>query len=558
MTARGVALRFWGVTPRREPRLTSGQGKPVKWVIINEHWYDRPPPVMLKAIANLFRLLRIARTLARHDALFPLQQLGVAPAVMTLVRLISRRHAPGRPGERLAAACEALGPTFIKLGQALSVRSDLVGEDVASDLSLLQDRLPPFPSERAKAIIEEELGRTIEELFDRFDSESIAAASIAQVHFATTADGAEVAVKVLRPKVEAVFARDLDLMYWVARLVERARPDLRRLKPVEVVRTFEETVLLEMDLRMEAAAAAELAENFAGDRDFLVPEVDWQRTSRRVLTTERIDGISIDEVEALVEAGLNPRVIIEKSARVFFHQVFRDGFFHADMHPGNMFIGRDGALMPVDFGIMGRLDRKTRNYLADMLLAFLQRDYRQVAEVHFQAGYVPAYNSRAAFTQACRSIGEPILGLPLDQISLARLLAQLFQVTEQFEMETQPQLLLLQKTMLIAEGVSRKLDPAVNMWVLAQPLIEEWMRENRGPEARIRDAAETALAQLERLPVLLDRIDAAGKMVEQGGMRLHPESEAALRNRDNGLWSAAIVAAATALVTVGVVLALVG
>ena len=513
---------------------------------------------MLKAIANLFRLLRIARTLARHDALFPLEQLGVAPAVMTLVRLISRRHAPGRPGERLAAACEALGPTFIKLGQALSVRSDLVGEDVASDLSLLQDRLPPFPSERAKAIIEEELGRTIEELFDRFDSESIAAASIAQVHFATTADGAEVAVKVLRPKVEAIFARDLDLMYWVARLVERARPDLRRLKPVEVVRTFEETVLLEMDLRMEAAAAAELAENFAGDRDFLVPGVDWQRTSRRVLTTERIDGISIDEVEALVEAGLNRRVIIEKSARVFFHQVFRDGFFHADMHPGNMFIGRDGALMPVDFGIMGRLDRKTRNYLADMLLAFLQRDYRQVAEVHFQAGYVPAYKSLAAFTQACRSIGEPILGLPLDQISLARLLAQLFQVTEQFEMETQPQLLLLQKTMLIAEGVSRKLDPAVNMWVLAQPLIEEWMRENRGPEARIRDAAETALAQLERLPVLLDRIDAAGKMVEQGGMRLHPESEAALRNRDNGLWSAAIVAAATALVTVGVVLALVG
>ena len=513
---------------------------------------------MLKAIANLFRLLLIARTLARHDALFPLEQLGVAPAVMTLVRLISRRHAPGRPGERLAAACEALGPTFIKLGQALSVRSDLVGEDVASDLSLLQDRLPPFPSERAKAIIEEELGRTIEELFDRFDSESIAAASIAQVHFATTADGAEVAVKVLRPKVETVFARDLDLMYWVARLVERARPDLRRLKPVEVVRTFEETVLLEMDLRMEAAAAAELAENFAGDRDFLVPGVDWQRTSRRVLTTERIDGISIDEVEALVEAGLNPRVIIEKSARVFFCQVFRDGFFHADMHPGNMFIGRDGALMPVDFGIMGRLDRKTRNYLADMLLAFLQRDYRQVAEVHFQAGYVPAHKSRDAFTQACRSIGEPILGLPLDQISLARLLAQLFQVTGQFEMETQPQLLLLQKTMLIAEGVSRKLDPAVNMWVLAQPLIEEWMRENRGPEARIRDAAETALAQLERLPVLLDRIDTASKMVEQGGMRLHPESEAVLRNRDNGLWSTAIVAAATALVTVGVVLALVG
>ncbi len=513
---------------------------------------------MLKAIANLFRLLLIARTLARHDALFPLEQLGVAPAVMTLARLISRRHAPGRPGERLAAACEALGPTFIKLGQALSVRSDLVGEEVASDLSSLQDKLPPFPSDQAKAIIEAVLGRTIEELFDRFDSEPIAAASIAQVHFATTTDGEEVAVKVLRPDVEAIFARDLALMYWVARLVERARPDLRRLKPVEVVRTFEDTVRMEMDLRMEAAAAAELAENFAGDHDFHVPRVDWQRTGHRVLTTERIDGISIDEVEALVEAGLDPRDIIEKSARIFFYQVFRDGFFHADMHPGNMFIGRDGALMPVDFGIMGRLDRKTRNYLADMLLAFLQRDYRRVAEVHFQAGYVPAHMSRDAFTQACRSIGEPILGLPLEQISLARLLAHLFQVTEQFEMETQPQLLLLQKTMLVAEGVSRKLDTALNMWVLAQPLIEEWMWENRGPQARLRDAAETALTQLERLPLLLDRIDLAGKMVEEGGMRLHPDTEAALRNRDSGLWPAAIVAAATALVTVAVVLALTG
>ncbi len=513
---------------------------------------------MLKAIANLFRLLLIARTLARHDALFPLEQLGVAPAVMTLVRLISRRHVPGRPGERLAAACETLGPTFIKLGQALSVRSDMVGEEVASDLSSLQDKLPPFPSDQAKAIIEAELGRTIEVLFDRFDSEPIAAASIAQVHFATTTDGEEVAVKVLRPDVEAIFARDLGLMYWVARLVERARPDLRRLKPVEVVRTFEDTVRLEMDLRMEAAAAAELAENFAGDRDFNVPRVDWQRTGHRVLTTERINGISIDEVEALVDAGLDPRDIIEKSARVFFYQVFRDGFFHADMHPGNMFIGRDGALMPVDFGIMGRLDRKTRNYLADMLLAFLQRDYRRVAEVHFQAGYVPGHMSRDAFTQACRSIGEPILGLPLEQISLARLLAHLFQVTEQFEMETQPQLLLLQKTMLVAEGVSRKLDTALNMWVLAQPLIEEWMWENRGPQARLRDAAETALTQLERLPLLLDRIDLAGKMVEEGGMRLHPDTEAALRNRDSGLWPAAVVAAATALITAAVVLALAG
>lgn len=510
---------------------------------------------MASSLANLFRLLLIARTLAHHDALFPLERLGVAPAVMTLVRLVSRRRAPGRPGERLAAACQALGPTFIKLGQALSVRSDLIGADVATDLSTLQDRLPPFPSEQARAIVEDELGQPVDELFDRFESEPVAAASIAQVHYATTADGRDVAVKVLRPGVEGQFRRDIGLMYWVARLAERAHPPFRRLKPVEVVDTFEQTVRMEMDLRLEAAAAAELANNFVGHSDFRVPDVDWQRTGRRVLTTSRVEGIPIDEVDALVEAGLDPRDIIERSAEVFFFQVFRDGFFHADIHPGNMFVSRDGALMPVDFGIMGRLDRKTRNYLADMLLAFLQRDYRRVADVHFEAGYVPPEQSREAFMQACRSIGEPIFDRPLEDISLARLLAQLFQVTEQFRMETQPQLLLLQKTMLVAEGVSRTLDPSMNMWVLAQPLIEEWMRENRGPQARVRDAAETALTQLERLPALFDRLESASLMVEEGGIRLHPETVEALRSGDRGLWPSALAGAAVAALVAAAMLA---
>ena len=503
---------------------------------------------MLSALVNLLRLFRIARTLARHDALFPLERLGVAPIVVTLVRLVSRRHAPGRPGERLAAALEALGPTFIKVGQALSVRSDLIGEDVAADLSRLQDRLPPFPSDKAKAIIEEELDQPLDRIFDRFEDDSIAAASIAQVHFAVTAEGAKVAVKVLRPDVEDRFARDIATMYWVARLVERARPSLKRLKPVEAVRVFDNTVKLEMDLRLEAAAAAELADNFSDDPEFQVPAVDWQRTGRRVLTTERIDGIPIDEVDALVESGLDPREIIGRSSAVFFNQVFRDGFFHADMHPGNMFVGRDGALMPVDFGIMGRLDRKTRNYLADLLLAFLRRDYRGVSDVHFAAGYVPPHQSRAAFTQAARSIGEPIFGKPLEEISLARLLGQLFQVTEAFDMEVQPQLLLLQKTMLVAEGVSRKLDPAVNMWELAEPLIREWMWRNRGPQARLRDAVETVAGQIERLPAVLDRLDQAGRMIEEGGVRLHPDTVDSLRARDRGLWPAALVAAGVAAV----------
>ena len=505
---------------------------------------------MLSVLVNLARLLRIARTLARHDALFPLERLGLASGVVTLIRLISRRSVPGRPGERLAAAFEALGPTFIKLGQALSVRSDLVGEEVAGDLSGLQDRLPPFPTDRVRAIIEEELDCPLDELFDRFDNESIAAASIAQVHIATTTEGAEVAVKVLRPEVEAQFARDIELMYWVARLVERARPALRRFKPVEVVRTFEETVHLEMDLRMEAAAAAELAENFAGDDDLRVPAVDWQRTGRRVLTTERVDGIPVDEIEALLEAGLVPRDIIARSARVFFNQVYRDGFFHADMHPGNIFVGRDGALMPVDFGIMGRLDRKTQNYLADMLLAFLQRDYRRVAEIHFTAGYVPAHKSRAAFTQACRSIGEPLFGKPLEEISLARLLGQMFQVVETFEMEVQPHLLLLEKTMLVAEGVSRNLDPTVNMWVLAKPLIEDWMWRNRGPRARLRDAVQDIAGQIERLPATLDRLDQASRMFGEGGVRLHPDTVESLREGNRGRWPTVLTAAAVAALVV--------
>ena len=505
---------------------------------------------MLSVLVNLARLLRIARTLARHEALFPLERLGLACGVVTLIWLFSRRRVPGRPGERLAAAFEALGPTFIKLGQALSVRSDLVGEEVAGDLSGLQDRLPPFPTDRVRAIIEEELDCPLDELFDRFDNESIAAASIAQVHIATTTEGAEVAVKVLRPEVEAQFARDIELMYWVARLVERARPALRRFKPVEVVRTFEETVHLEMDLRMEAAAAAELAENFAGDDDLRVPAVDWQRTGRRVLTTERVDGIPVDEIEALLEAGLVPRDIIARSARVFFNQVYRDGFFHADMHPGNIFVGRDGALMPVDFGIMGRLDRKTQNYLADMLLAFLQRDYRRVAEIHFTAGYVPAHKSRAAFTQACRSIGEPLFGKPLEEISLARLLGQMFQVVETFEMEVQPHLLLLEKTMLVAEGVSRNLDPTVNMWVLAKPLIEDWMWRNRGPRARLRDAVQDIAGQIERLPATLDRLDQASRMFGEGGVRLHPETIEALREGDRGRWPTVLTGAAVAAVVV--------
>ncbi|MBV9017736.1 MAG: 2-polyprenylphenol 6-hydroxylase, partial [Alphaproteobacteria bacterium] len=435
---------------------------------------------------NLARLVRIGLTLARHDALFPLGAIAGAAPVLRLTRPLRRNdRGRGRPGERLAAALTELGPSFIKLGQMLSTRADLLGDEITEDLTQLQDRLPPFPAAQARALIEAEFERPLRELFASFDDAPVAAASIAQVHFAVTTDGVEVAVKVLRPGIARAMARDLELFLWLARLAERTQPALRRLKPVEVVETFAQSVQLEMDLRFEAAAASELAENFAGDTSFRVPRIDWVRTGRTVLTTERIGGIRVDDRAALVAAGHDVDAILRNAASAFFKQVFRDGFFHADLHPGNMFVDADGALAVVDFGIMGRLDRQTRYYLADMLIGFLSGDYRRVAEVHFEAGYVPRRRSIDAFTQACRSIGEPILGKPLSEISIARLLGQLFHVTEQFDMETQPQLLLLQKTLVQAEAIGRRLDPQANIWVLARPLIETWVRDNRGPEARL-------------------------------------------------------------------------
>jgi len=479
---------------------------------------------MLRAVRHLFRLLAIARSLARHDALFMLDRLDAPPLLRFIARTVSRRGSTGRDGERLAAAFQELGPSFIKLGQVLSTRADLLGEEIAADLAKLQDRLPPFSGERARQTVAEELGAPAEDLFAQFDDEAVAAASIAQVHLAETTDGEAVAVKILRPGIEQAFRRDVDLFYWAAGLIESLVPPARRLKPVRVVETFAEIVEIEMDLRLEAAAAAELRDNFRDEPTFLVPRVDWARTARRVMTLERVRGIRVSDHEKLVAAGHDLNAILEKSARAFFNQVFRDGFFHADMHPGNLFIEDSGNLAVVDFGIMGRLDRPTRHYLAEMLIGFLSGDYRRVAEVHFRAGYVPAHKSVDSFAQACRSIGEPLLGKPLNEISLARLLAQLFQVTGTFEMETQPQLLLLQKTMLQAEGMGRQLNPDINMWELARPLIEAWIRDNLGPEARVREAAEGLRDGLARLPNLIADAERVATMLGDGGVKLHPDT----------------------------------
>jgi ubiquinone biosynthesis protein len=483
---------------------------------------------MLRAARNLHRLLTIARVLARHDAL-DVVDLPIATMAASALRFGRPPMHEGRPGQRLAAALVELGPTFIKLGQALSTRADLLGEEVAGDLSELQDRLPPFPAKEARRIVESELGAPLDQLFISFDDEPVAAASIAQVHFAVTIEGEEVAVKILRPGVEQAFKRDIDLLRWLAEWVELTQPKLRRLRMLESVETFAESVHLEMDLRFEAAAAAELAENFAGDETFRVPLVDWQRTAQRVLTLERVYGIPVDERDAIAAAGLDLDEVLRKAAESFFNMVFRDGFFHADMHPGNLFVDAAGNLVAVDFGIMGRVDKRTRRFLGEMLLGFLSGDYRRVAEVHFEAGFVPADKSVDTFTQACRSIAEPIMGKAMNEISIARLLGQLFQVTETFAMQTQPQLLMLQKSMLVAEGVGRTLDSSVNMWELARPLIERWMVEHLGPQTRIKETVFNAAATLERLPRMLAETEKAYTSMMNGGLKLHPETVKAMR-----------------------------
>ena len=461
---------------------------------------------MLRALRNSWRLLRVALSFARRDALFPLETLGIAPPLIAWARLFRARGDKRRPGERLAAALQEMGPSFIKLGQALSTRADLLSESVATDLAMLQDHLPAFSGEEARRTIESELGRPVEALFSRFEDVPVAAASIAQVHFAVTTDGRDVAVKVLRPAIEQAFQRDLDLFYWMAELVERTQPRFRRLKPVESVHAFADVVGIEMDLRMEAAAAEELGENFRDDPNYRTPTIDWDRTARRVLTLERVEGTPIGDRDAIVAAGHDPDLIMKKCAEAFFYQVFRDGFFHADMHGGNAFVDCQGRIVPVDFGIMGRVDPDTRGHLAELLVAFLRRDYRAVAEVQFRAGYVPAGQSLEMFAQACRSIGEPIFGRPSHEISIARLLAHLLRVTEQFQMPVQPQLLLLQKTMLMAEGMGTRLNPMVNIWELARPLIEEWMRTHFGPRATVGRAAQDLAHGLRRLPRLIDSL----------------------------------------------------
>lgn len=409
-------------------------------------------------------------------------------------------------GEYLADSFEKLGPSFIKFGQALSVRPDIVGEDIAVSLSRLQDKMPPFASILAIKIIEKELGRSVSEIFKEFNEKPVAAASIAQVHKAQLQDGTIVAVKILRPNIESKFKRDLALFYFVAWFVAKI-PSFKRLKPKEVIDVFASTVRKELDLRMEASSASELRENTKNDEGFRAPKIFWEYTSRHVLVLEWVDGIQINDKEALLKAGHDLRAISKNLAISFLNQAYRDGFFHADIHPGNLFVDKLGNIVPVDFGIMGRLEESTRIYVAEILRGFLIGDYMNVAKVHFDAGYIGADKSVHDFALACRAIGEPLMGLPASKVSIGRLLALLFKVTEDFDMQTQPQLLLLQKTMVLIEGVGASLDPEVNLWQMAEDWIEKWARKNLGPEAHIKAGLKSLFSVLKNLPQRLVEID---------------------------------------------------
>jgi ubiquinone biosynthesis protein len=431
-------------------------------------------------------------------------------------------------GARLGRALEKLGPAYIKLGQMLATRPDIVGVDVALALEHLQDRLPPFSEDEARAEIVRAFGKPVEQLFSSFGA-PLAAASIAQVHRAQTSDTppVRVAVKVLRPHVREDFARDLDALALFARTAERFSAEARRLRLIAVVATLAESVALELDLRMEAAAASELYEQTRGEEQFRVPHVDWSRTAANILTSEWIDGISVRDAAGLAAAGHDPRAVAVMVMRNFLTQALRDGFFHADMHPGNLFIDDKGRLAAVDFGIMGRLDPGMRRFMAGTLAGFLQRDYRKVADLHYEFAFVPPQHSRETFAQALRAIGEPIFGKSARDVSIARLLGQLFETTRRFDMQAQPQLVLLQKTMVVVEGVCRGLDPDFDIWEAARPVAERWMQENMGPEAALTRAGETlgALGKLAQdLPALVKNAEELSQMVAEGGVRLHPDT----------------------------------
>ena len=447
---------------------------------------------------NIWRLIRTGATLERTGAMgvvldafsapWPLRV--VARGLAWPVQWLGLKGDTSRPP--LTRALTALGPAYIKFGQLMSTRPDVVGAELAEQLQVLQDKLPAFSLEEAKRTVEAELNQPVDALFSEF-SEPVAAASIAQVHKARLAsDGREVAVKVLRPGVERAFQKDIDAFYFAADAIEFLSPASRRLHPHDVIEHFEGVVMGELDLRMEASAAAEFAANTVDDVGFQVPKVEWSLSGRRAMTLDWAEGIAANDLDALDAAGHDRRALGERILQMFLSHALRDGFFHADMHQGNLKVAANGDIIALDFGIMGRIDEYTRRVYAEILFGFIRKDYKRVAEVHFEAGYVPADRDVDEFARALRSVGEPIFGLDATRVSMGKLLAYLFEVTERFGMEARTELILLQRTMVVVEGVARSMNEQINIWDVAKPIVEDYIKTNIGPKALLNDIVKTA------------------------------------------------------------------
>ncbi len=477
--------------------------------------------------SQLFRLIYISWVLARHG----LDDLILASHLFRPVRhlrllmpwtWLNRRTARG---ERIRRSLEELGPIFVKFGQILSTRRDLLPDDIADELSSLQDHVPHFGGRQAIKIIEQAYGKSLDQVFEHFDIEPLASASIAQVHSARLFGGTEVVVKVLRPNILPVIRRDIGLMYVIADKIARYWSAGKNLRPVEVVAEFEKTILDELDLSREAANASQLRRNFLQSDKLYVPEVYWHLTRRQVMVMERIHGIPISNINALHKAGIDMQSLAENGVEIFFTQVFRDSFFHADMHPGNIFVANDGKYLAVDFGIMGSLNPTDQRYLAENFLAFFNRDYRRVAQLHIDSGWVDKTTRVDEFEAAIRTVCEPIFDKPLKEISFGHLLLRLFQTARRFDMEVQPQLVLLQKTLLNIEGLGRQLYPDLDLWKTAKPFLEKWMAGQIGPRALFRQLKDNVPLWAERMPKIPNMMFEVLEQAKQGKLSVELHSK---------------------------------
>ena len=474
-------------------------------------------------LSNFFILIKIGRALARSNSLSVFEEFYKPPlSIKILMRIFSlttfNKDSDNKsPGERLKNSFLTLGPAFIKLGQFLATRPDIVGQEFSQELQKLQDQMPAFDISQSKDALRKELG---EEKYQQITylSKPIAAASIAQVHFAKIINNEkkeiDVAIKILRPNIEKIFHKELDALRFLASIIEFSVKKSRRLKLVKIIDLLKEITNIEMDLRYDAAAASELKKNTNLDEGFKVPSIFWDFTGQRVLTIEKVEGISIKDKELLIKNKIDLKKISRLLIQNFLRQAVGDGFFHGDMHQGNLFVDKNENIVPVDFGIMGRLDLANRKYLAEILYGFINRDYEKVAKVHFIAGLIPNTESIDNFTQALRTIGEPIFGQSARNISAGKLLARLFEVTEKFNMATQPQLLLLQKTMVVVEGVARSLDEDANIWEISKPVLQGWLNNEIGPKNRIDKILRTTTELLDKLPELPEMINRANKAME--------------------------------------------